>query len=149
MFHCSGGYGGVTLAGKVQSNQGAAPGQENQRSQSGDDNADQELETEGMPDAHVVTGAVKLGGEDSRAGAGAEDAQVEDKQQPVDDGHAAHGNGAHLAHHDIVQQGDKIGNAVLDDNGDGDPKDTAVKRLVADVSIQHNSIVSLEWRVES
>ena len=34
-----------------------------------------------------------------------------------------------------IQQGYKIGDAVLDDDGNGDPKDTAVKRPVADVTV--------------
>ena len=95
-----------------------------------------------MADALVILGAVELGGEDTRAGACAEDAQVEDEQQAVDDGNAAHGNGADLADHDVVQQGHKVGDAVLDDNGDGHPKDPAVKRLVSDVTMMHKNLKS-------
>ena len=93
-----------------------------------------------MADTLVILGAVELGGEDTRAGACAEDAQVEYEQQAVDDGNAAHGNGADLPDHDVVQQGHKVGDAVLDDNGDGYPKDPAVKRLVSDVTMMHKNL---------
>ena len=56
---------------------------------------------------------------------------IEDKQQIVDDGNAAHGNGAHLAHHDVIQHGDKIGDAVLNDNGQHHRQHPAVKGFVA------------------
>ena len=88
-------------------------------------------------------GAVELGGEDTRAGTGAENAKVEDKQQAVDDGNTAHGNGTHLAHHDVVQQGNKIGDAVLNDDGNGHRKTAAVKRPVADVTFEHRSSKTL------
>ena len=89
----------------------------------------------------MILGAPELGGEDSRAGAGTEDAQVKDEHQTVDDGHAAHGDGAHLAYHDVVKQGYKVCNAVLNHDGDGYPQDTAVKRPVRDQRVSHNYLV--------
>ena len=137
-----GGSGGVALAGKVKPDQLRAAQQENSRAHQRDDDTDQELKPEGVADALVILGAVELGGEDTRAGACAEDAQVEYEQQAVDDGNAAHGNGADLPDHDVVQQGHKVGDAVLDDNGDGYPKDPAVKRLVSDVTMMHKNLKS-------
>ena len=80
---------------------------------------------------------MELGSKNSGAGAGTENAQIKNKNQAVDNGHAAHGNGAHLTDHDVVKQGYEVGDAVLDDNGHGDPKDMAVKRPVADVTVSH------------
>ena len=63
---------------------------------------------------------------------------VENENHTVDDGYAAHGDGSHLAHHDIVQQIDKIGDAVLDDDGNGDGQDVAVISQTIDSTITHN-----------
>ena len=46
--------------------------------------------------------------------------------------------GAHLANHDVIQHGNKIGDAVLDDDGYSYPENTAVKGSVADITIFHN-----------
>ena len=80
-----GGSGGVALAGEVKSNQTGTAQQENGRAHQRDDDTDQELKPEGVADALVILGAVELGGEDTRAGACAEDAQVEYEQQAVDE----------------------------------------------------------------
>ena len=95
-----------------------------------------------MTNTLVVLGAVKLGGEDAGTGAGTEDAEVEYEQQPVDNGNTAHGHGAHLAYHDVIQQGHKIGDAVLNDNGNGDSQNMPVKRPVADVTFHSVSFRS-------
>ena len=142
MIQRPGGGGGVALAGEVKPNQTGTAQQENGRAHQRYDDTDQKLEAEGVADAVVILGAIKLGGEDTRAGACAEDAQVEHEQQTVDDGNAAHRDGADLADHNVVQQGYKVGNAVLDDNGDGYPKDPAVKRLVSDVTMMHKNLKS-------
>ena len=86
MIQRPGGSGGVALAGKVKPDQLRAAQQENSRAHQRDDDTDQELKPEGVADALVILGAIKLGGEDTRAGACAEDAQVEYEQQTVDDG---------------------------------------------------------------
>ena len=143
MIQCPGGGGGLALAGEVKPDQLRAAQQENSRAHQRDDDTDQELKPEGVADALVILGAVELGGEDTRAGACAENTQVEHEQQAVDDGNAAHRNGADLADHNVVQQGYKVGNAVLDDNGDGHPKDTAVKRPVSDVTMIHKNLKSV------
>ena len=125
----------VAVAGKVQPDQEAAAGEKERRADQGQGGTDQELEAEGIAHALIIAGAVELGGENARAGAGTKDTQVEHEDQTVDDGNAAHGYGADLAHHDVVEHGYEIGDAVLDDDGDGNPKTAAVERPVANVTI--------------
>ena len=120
----------IALSAQVQPDELPAAQQKDGDAQDGENQGDEQLEPDGVADAPVIPGAVKLGCEDARAGAGPEDAQIKDKRQPVDNGDAAHGNGAHPAHHNVVEQGYKVCNAVLDDDGDGNPQDTAVKRPV-------------------
>ena len=100
-----------------------------------------------MADAIGIAGALKLGGEDARTGSGTEDAKVKDEQQLVHNGNAAHGQRAHLADHDVVQQGDKIGDAVLNDDGDDNGHDPFVKRLVANVPFVHSDLSLLYFNV--
>ena len=76
----------------------------------------QKLGAEGVAHALAVVLSVVLGGEDARAGKAAEDAEVEHKQQLVDDGHAGHGLRAHLTDHEVVQKADEIGDDILDED---------------------------------
>ena len=89
----------------------------------------------------MVPGTVELGGEDTGAGRSTENAQVEHEHELVDDGNTAHLHGADGADHDVIQQGNKIGNTVLDDDGDGYPQNPAVKGPVADVFLEHRKIL--------
>ena len=90
-----------------------------------------------MADALVIPGAVELGGEDSRAGAGTKDTQIENKNQTVDNGYAAHRDGANLAYHNIIQQVYKVCNACLNDDGNGHAQNPAVKGSGADETLEH------------
>lgn len=90
-----------------------------------------------MPDAFGIFPAMELGCKNSGTGAGTENAQVEYKNQLVHNGNAAHGQGPHLAHHNIVQQGYKICNAVLDDDRHGNLEHALVKGPIANISFQH------------
>ena len=72
-----------------------------------------QLPPEAVGHTLVVALAIELGSEDPRPGQPAEDAEVKDKQQLVDNGHAGHGLRAHLAHHHIVQQVHKVCYQVL------------------------------------
>ena len=139
--------GGIAFTREIQADQKTVTDSENQIAQSRDQQAGEDLEAECVADALMVLGAEILGGKDAGAGTGTEKAQVEHKQQSVDDGNTAHGNGTYLTNHDVVQQGHKIGDAVLDDNRNGDGKDIAVKCPVADVSIYHKKPQKL-WSVE-
>ena len=97
-----------------------------------------EFEPEGMPDTCVIPRAVELCGEDAGAGSGTEDAQVKDEKQTVDDGYTAHGNGAHLAYHDIVQKIHKIGDSGLNDYGNGDGQNTVIISQSAQSAFLHD-----------
>ena len=128
----------IPLAGQVQSDEETVTQQEQADAQGRENTADQKFETEGVPDTLVIFGAVELSGENACTGTGTEDTKVKYKDQTVDDGDTTHGQCAHLAHHDVVQHGNKIGDAVLYDNGDGNPKNPAVKCFVADITIMHD-----------
>ena len=136
--HGACGKGGISLASEVQPDQGLSARQENAPACRRQQQGHQSFVPEGVAHALGIHGAVELGGEDACAGAGPEDAQVEYENQTVDDGHAAHGNGAHLTHHDVIQQRDEVGDAVLDDDGQCDGKHPAVKRPGADEFFEHN-----------
>ena len=92
-----------------------------------------------MPDPLRVSPAVELGRKNPGAGAGAKNAQVEHKNQLVHNGNAAHGQCAHLADHNVIQQRNEIGNAILNDNWHGDLEHAPIKRPVADVLFEHRS----------
>ena len=136
-----GGFLRASLSGQVQADQAIPGGEEQGDSKNRQGRANQHLEPEGVADARVIPGAVELGREDSRAGAGAEDAQVENEHELVYNGHAAHGKRADAAHHDVIQEGNKIGDAVLNDDGQDDVKDSPVKRPVPDVLMEHGYLV--------
>ena len=119
------------LALQVQPDQGIAAQQENADAAHRNGRTGQQLEAEGVAHTLVILAAEELGGKNTRAGDGTENAQVKYEQQLVYNGHAAHLHGADLAHHDIIQQGNKIGDAVLDDNGQHHRQHPAVKGSVA------------------
>ena len=98
--------------------------------------ADIELGAEGIRHAPVVPAAVELGGEDARARKPAEDAEVEDEEELVDDGDAGHGLRPHLSDHDVVQEVYKIRDEVLDQNGDHDREEPPVKGPVAEILLK-------------
>ena len=114
---------GIALAQQVKSDQGRSHGIEESRAQQRQCRADQHFKPEGVADTLMVMGAKELGGKNARTGAGTEDAQIVDEQQTVDDGNAAHLQASHLSDHDVVQHGDKVGNAVLNDDRNGDDKE--------------------------
>ena len=90
-----------------------------------------------MSDSLVILGSVELGGKNTGTGTGTENTQIEYKKQSVDNGYAAHGDSTHLAYHNIIQKGNKIGNAVLDNDGNGHMQTAAVKSPVANISLEH------------
>ena len=125
---------GITVALKIEADQRLSRCQECARAQQHQGNCRQELKTESMANALMIPGTVELGCKDTRTGNGAEYTQIEHKQQLIDNGNTAHLQGAYLANHDIIQQRNKVCNAVLNDNGHSNAHDPAIKRLVADVS---------------
>ena len=114
---CAG--GGIAVAGEIKAEEEFVAVSEDHRADQGDGDADQELKTEGVADAVFVTGAVELGGEDAGTGGGTENAKIKHENQIVHDGNAAHGNGADLTHHDVIQHIYEIRDAVLNDHRDG------------------------------
>ena len=76
---------------------------------------------------------MKLGGKNTRTGGSAENAEIKNKDDLVDNGHAAHRKRANLTNHDVVKQGYKIGDSVLDDNGNGNLENPPVEGTVANI----------------
>ena len=112
---------------QVQTDQRPARQQEHRRGARAQQHPDPQLISEGLPDALLIALAVILRGKDARAGEPAEDAQVEHEDQLIDDGHAGHGLRAHLPDHDIVQQADEVGDAVLHHDRHRDPEHHAME----------------------
>ena len=88
-----------------------------------------------MADTFFITLAEVLGCEDTGTGKAAENTQIIDEHQLVDDGYPRHLLRADLPDHDIVQHIDKIGDAVLDHDRDGNRKQPPVECPVAKIFI--------------
>ena len=80
----------------------------------------------------MVALAVELGPKDRGPRKPPKDGQVEDEDNLVDNGHPRHGGGAQAAHHHIVQQVYKLGDALLDDHGHQQRQHRGVKGPGAD-----------------
>ena len=78
------------------------------------DKAEQQLHPDRLPDAFPVSLAVKLRRQDPGAGHPAQCAEVEDKDELVHNGDAAHRLRSDLTDHDVVQHGDEVRDNVLD-----------------------------------
>ena len=126
-----------TLASKIQTNQGFIQHQEQTRTQHRDQDTDQELEPECMAHTLMIPGAVELGGENTGAGTGTENAQVKHKHQLIDDGNTAHRDGSHLANHDVIQHGDEVGDEVLNDDWNCNGEYAFVKRFITKILFTH------------
>ena len=124
-----------TLAVEIKLNQIPAEQQQHPDAQGGQQRTHKHLKAEGVAHTLMILRAEELGGKDTRAGGGAEYAQVKDEQKLVHNGNAVHLHRSHLAHHDVVQQGNKIGDAVLNDDGQGHRQNPAVKVPVTDISL--------------
>ena len=138
VFHDTGGSGGIAVTGEIKSDESGAEQLENSHAQNAQSGTDQHLEPERMTHTGIVVGTMELSGKNTCTGAGSENAKVKDKNQAVDNGDTAHGNGAHLTDHDVIQQGYEIGDAVLDDHGDSHHKKAAVKSSVTYITLKHS-----------
>ena len=98
-----GGGGRVTLTGEIQSNQCVAAQQEDAQADCRKQQTDENLKAKGVADTLTVSGAVELGCKNSGTGGGAENTQIKDSQQHIDNGNAAHRHGAYLTDHNVVQ----------------------------------------------
>ena len=125
----------VVSAGNIQFDQ-RPPGPQ-QHSERDDQQADrnQQFHAQGLAHALHVALAVILGTNNARPGQRTPDAQVEHKQQLIDDGNGAHGQGAHLANHHIIQQADHVGQGVLHNNRQNHHRNMAVKGAVTDQAL--------------
>ena len=85
----------------------------------------------------MILGAKELSRKDARAGHRAEHAQIEHKQQLVDDGNAGHGFRTHLTYHHIVKHTDKTGDDVLYQHRHHHRHKLSVKSFVSYVSVKH------------
>jgi hypothetical protein len=81
------------------------------------EDAEHHLIAEDMPNTVMVAVAEILGAKDPCARNRAEDAKVKDKDQLVTDRHPGHLRGPNPPDHNVIQHIDKVGNAVLDHNG--------------------------------
>ena len=93
---------------------------------------DIELCPEGVAHTLLIVFPVILGGKDPCPGQAAEDAEIENEDELVDNGNAGHGLRTHLSHHHIVQQAHKICDHILYQHRGHDGEKLAVKGPVAD-----------------
>ena len=63
----------------------------------------------------------------------AKNEQAKDKDVLVDDGNARHSFGAKSSHHNVIQQAHKIGDAVLNHDGNRNGEHHAIEFFVADI----------------
>ena len=67
----------------------------------------------------------------------AENTQIKYQKQLIGDGNTGHFQCAYLTDHNVIQQGNKHGNSVLNNDGNGHAETTAVERFVTDVTLEH------------
>ena len=79
--------------------------------------AEHQPEAQGVTHPLVIFLAGELRPKEGGAAQPAENGQVEDEDDLVDNGHAGHGGCAQTPHHHVVQKVDKLGDALLDDHG--------------------------------
>ena len=85
-----------------------------------------------MPYSLVRLLSIILRRKNPRPGKPAENAEIVYHQQLIDNGHSGHLLRAHLAHHDIVKKPHKIGDPILNHNGDRHRQNHFVKSSVPD-----------------
>ena len=124
---------GVAVSCEVQVDQRILEKEKQSPGDQGNGQTDQHFKPEGIADAVIIPAAVKLGGKNTRTGGSAENAEIKNKDDLVDNGHAAHRKRANLTDHDVVKQGYKIGDSVLDDNGNGNLENPSVEGTVANI----------------
>ena len=89
-----------------------------------------------MAHALDVASTVELGGKNTRRADRTEDEKIEDEDELIDDGNARHSGGGDLTDHDVVEEVNKVRNAVLNYHRYGHGKYRAVKFLVTDIAAQ-------------
>ena len=124
--------GGVAVPLQEQADQGLGEAQQGHEGHRQQEDAFQYLDAEGGPQALDVPRAIELRAKDAGPGQAAEHRQVEHEHQLVGDGYAAHLGVAQRAHHQVVQEVDKVGYAVLDDHRDDDGQHGLVEYPIPD-----------------
>ena len=127
-----GGIGGGGARRDVGQDHRLPGGQKQRQRAAGQHRADDQLDAEGLAHAVQIALPVELGAVDARTGGAAENAQIKHEEQLVDDGYGAHGQGAHLTDHHVVQQADHVGEGVLHDDRQNNDRHPAVKPFGAD-----------------
>ena len=92
-----------------------------------------DLEAEGIADTRCIAASAILRSKNTGAGNTAEDAEIIDKQELVDDGDTGHLVGADPADHDIVEEAYKVGDAALYHDGDSNCQNHMVKSRCSDI----------------
>ena len=90
------------------------------------------FDAEAVAHALVILRSGVLRGKDARACQPAEDAQVEDEQQLIDDGDRRHLQRTHAPNHHIVQQADDVTHRILNDDGHDHRNHLCIECAIAD-----------------
>ncbi len=107
----------LILSLKIHRNQIFSKEGQDQNTSKSDQCGNIKLKAERMPDPLVILFPIKLRRKDPRARYRAKNSQIVNQQQLIDNGNAGHLLRPDLPHHDIIQQTHKIGDPVLDHNG--------------------------------
>ena len=97
--------------------------------------SDEEFDPDGLPDPLPVSLAVELRRQDPGSGHPAQCAEVEDKDELVHNGDAAHGLRPDLADHDVVQHRDEVRNNILDQDRHQDGKYPPIEIPISDIPL--------------
>ncbi len=132
--------GGSALCGavalQIQPDQLIAGQQEKHGGKKCDSGDDPYFKADGLPDSFLVFLSEILCRENTRSGYAAEQAQIVDKDQLVNDGDTRHRLRADPADHNVVQKTYKIRNTVLYHDRNGNGQYHFIKCLIADKSAQ-------------
>lgn len=132
IFEGEGNIPDAAAVAEIKGDKLGAAGAEKQQGDPSNEQAGIQLKAEGVLLPLIVPFSVELGAEDPGAGNTAENADIKDKDQLVDDGDSRHLFGADLSHHNIIQKADKAGNGVLNDQRDSQSQHIPVKLPVSD-----------------
>ena len=115
-----------------QTDQRLTPECEHDPGRNGQHEREPELDAKDIPHAVAVALAEKLCAENARAGHAAEHAEIEYEHELIRDRHARHLLCADLSDHDVIEQTDKVRDAVLDHDRNGKRKNHGIECFIAD-----------------
>ena len=102
----------------------------------GAEQAENQLQPEGLAHAVHIALAIKLRAVNTDAAQPAENREHEHHQHGIGDGGRRNGLRSQPPHHNIIQQGDEIGNELLDHDGNQQGNNRPVKGTGSDVTLQ-------------